>query len=93
MTTVMVIVTLDTEKHSFVETPLQARAVIENILRRDPRFNINHMTVSLAPSEPEVTYRRDRSVETAGDNLHNIFEDSRGNRNDFESKHVSRGEQ
>lgn len=70
MATVTVVVTLDTTEHSFVENAEQARALIENILERDPRFNINHMAVNL---DPKVIHERDTMTENAGDELHNIF--------------------
>lgn len=88
MSTIAVIVTIDTFEHSFMETALQARAVIENILRRDPRYTLNHMTVNL---QPEAVHQRDTRAEDAGDNLCNIFEQNNPHRDGPQTKHIHRG--
>lgn len=71
MAIVTLTVTVDTHEHSFVENAAQAKALIENLLQRDPRYHTCSMKVSVL--EVHVEHKKSRSRETAGDELNNIF--------------------
>lgn len=75
MTFVDVVVKVDTAAHSFVSNPSEARAIVENILRRDPRFSTCRMTVTteetwIKMDDPEDVVDEEYSSER----VTNIFE-------------------
>lgn len=84
---VSVIVTMDVVEHSFVTNEIEARALIEHMLRRDPRFHTHEMVVRLEPNT-YLGYHSEPLPETAGDNLCNIFQDP-----SEESRWLNQGEE
>jgi len=76
MSYVDVTVRVNTADHSFVSSPSEARAVVENILRRDPRFRTNGMTVLLRNDGTSTNTDFVHEDEHAGENLHNVFKDA-----------------
>lgn len=88
MSYVDITVRVDTNEHGFVRTPNQAKVLVETILARDPRYSTCSMEVALSDGSGETEIRR-RAMglssaqelaayrETAGDELHNIFENNR----------------
>lgn len=77
MTRVIITVTLDTNDHTFVQTLSEARAVVQNILERDPRYHTSHMVVGVGNGRTV----HDSVNDNAGDELHNIFEEFRNHGN------------
>lgn len=91
MTYVDVVVRVNTEDKSFAHDPVAARAMVQNMLRHDPRFARHRMEVVLMSRDVEDWASRRTGFtnedvtawnatkgageETAGENLHNLFED------------------
>lgn len=71
MSFVDVTVRVNMEDHTFVQTPEQAQAMVENILRRDPNWSTHDMSVVKVKGNVTSTQKR----ETSEDGNHNVFRD------------------
>lgn len=74
MSYVDITVRVDTREHSFAHNEEEARAMVENMLNRDPRFRQHGMSVVLNGRKPTEFEKDVRAWnETADEDFHNLF--------------------